>query len=101
VISTDAEQHFTLFNQAAEKIFGYASGDVLGQQLEILIPEHFRAVHRRHFASFAESDQRNLMLSDHRLVFGRRRDGTEFPMAAQLSKLNWATSKYSPFCAAM
>jgi PAS domain S-box-containing protein len=93
VISTDSQQHITLFNQAAEKIFGYKAGEMLGQQLEILIPEHFRAVHRRHFASFADSDQRNLMLSDHRLVFGRRRDGTEFPMAAQLSKLELGGEK--------
>ena len=93
VISTDSQQRITLFNQAAEKIFGYKADEMLGQQLEILIPEHFRAVHHRHFASFAESDQRNLMLSDHRLVFGRRRDGTEFPMAAQLSKLELGGEK--------
>ncbi|HET9837986.1 MAG TPA: PAS domain S-box protein [Candidatus Angelobacter sp.] len=93
VISTDSDQRITLFNQAAEKIFGYKAGEMLGQQLEILVPEHFRAVHRRHFISFAESGQRNLMLSDHRLVFGRRRDGTEFPMAAQLSKLELGGEK--------
>jgi PAS domain S-box-containing protein len=87
VISIDEQQNITLFNQAAEKIFGYKASEMLGQQLEILIPEHFRKVHRHHFASFADSDQRNLMLSDQRLVFGRRRNGTEFPMAAQLSKL--------------
>ena len=87
VISTSEDQHITLFNQSAEKIFGYRADDVLGQPLDILIPEHFRKTHRQHFLSFAQSPEKSLLLSAHRLVFGRRKDDSEFPMAAALSKL--------------
>lgn len=88
VISTSEDQRITLFNQSAEKIFGYTADEVLGQPLDILIPEHFRKTHRGHFLSFAESPEKSLLLSAHRLVFGRRKEGSEFPMAAALSKLD-------------
>jgi len=102
VISTDEDQRITLFNQSAEKVFGYTAAEVLGQPLDILIPEHFRKTHRQHFLSFAQSPEKSLLLSAHRLVFGRRKDGSEFPMAAALSKLDLAGEKiFTALCTDM
>jgi PAS domain-containing protein len=53
VISIDAAQRITLFNRAAESMFGYASAEVLGRPLELLIPQRFRKVHDEHVARFA------------------------------------------------
>ncbi len=54
VITTDDRQRIQLFNAAAEQMFGYAAAEVLGQQLDLLIPERFRGAHReRHLPGFA------------------------------------------------
>jgi PAS domain S-box-containing protein len=55
IISVDAAQRISLFNQGAEKIFGYPRWEVLGQPLEILIPRRFARAHHSHVASFASS----------------------------------------------
>src|SRR4029453_12526337 len=48
IISVDAEQRITLFNEGAEKIYGYSEAEAIGASLDMLIPERFRAVHRQH-----------------------------------------------------
>jgi PAS domain S-box-containing protein len=90
VISMDAGHRITLFNRAAESIFGYTAREALGQPMELLIPERFRAVHHEHVARFAHSDKSSLLMSDRRRVLGLRKDGSEFHMAASISKLNIA-----------
>jgi PAS domain S-box-containing protein len=90
VISMDANQRITLFNRAAEEMFGFSPGEILGQPLGLLIPERFRKIHDEHVARFARSDKNNLLMSDRRRVFGLRKDGSEFHMAASISRLNIA-----------
>ena len=50
IISIDENQRITLFNEGAEKIFGYSKAEAIGASLHILIPERFRAIHREHVA---------------------------------------------------
>jgi PAS domain S-box-containing protein len=90
VISMDANQRITLFNRAAEEMFGFSPEEILGQPLGRLIPERFRKIHDEHVARFARSDKNNLLMSDRRRVFGLRKDGSEFHMAASISRLNIA-----------
>jgi PAS domain S-box-containing protein len=90
VISMDAGQRITLFNRAAESMFGYTPAEVLGRPLELLIPQRFRKVHHEHVAHFSHSDKNNLLMSDRRRVLGLRKDSSEFHMAASISKLNVA-----------
>ncbi len=45
IISIDESQHITLFNRGAERIFGHAAADIIGQPLDLLIPERFVAHH--------------------------------------------------------
>jgi PAS domain S-box-containing protein len=51
IISLNETQQIQLFNQGAEKVFGYTAGEVLGQQIDMLLPERFRQVHRQHVRS--------------------------------------------------
>jgi PAS domain S-box-containing protein len=90
VISIDANHRITLFNRAAETMFGYRASEITGNPLEALIPERFRKIHREHVAEFARSDKTSLLMSDRRRVLGLRKDGSEFHMAASVSKLNIA-----------
>jgi PAS domain S-box-containing protein len=87
VISTDDQQRITIFNHAAETMFKYQAAEALGQSLDILIPPAFREMHRQHFAHFAQSDRKNLLMSARAPVIGLRKDGTEFPIGASISKL--------------
>jgi len=88
VISADADLRITLFNQSAEKIFGYSAQEVLGQSMNLLIPERLRAIHDQHVTGFAESAKQSLLMSTRRRVLGLRKDGTEFPMNASVSRLD-------------
>jgi PAS domain S-box-containing protein len=88
VISADVDQRITLYNQAAEKTFGYTAQEAMGQPINMLIPERFRAMHAKHVTQFAESAKQSLLMSARRQVFGLRKDGSEFPMAASVSRLD-------------
>lgn len=88
VISADADLRITLFNHSAEKIFGYSAQETMGQSMNILIPERLRAIHDAHVTGFAASAKQSLLMSTRRRVLGLRKDGTEFPMMASVSRLD-------------
>ena len=78
-----------MFNQGAAQIFGYPGHEAFGQPLDILIPHRVVEMHQRHtrdFAATAEEAQPRAM-GQHREVFGRRKDGSEFPAEATIIKL--------------
>jgi two-component system cell cycle sensor histidine kinase/response regulator CckA len=87
VISVDESQSIRLFNQGAEKIFGYAAQEVLGQSLNLLIPARFVQAHRQHVHDFSGASERSRRMGERREVYGRRKDGSEFPAEASISKL--------------
>src|SRR5262249_28527980 len=55
ILSADARGRLVLFNQGAEKIFGYAAAEVLGRSLNLLLPARYAADHDRHMAAFARA----------------------------------------------
>ena len=55
IISIDERQQIQLFNQGAEKIFGYQASEIIGKPLDILLPEVFRLVHRHHIDNFGKA----------------------------------------------
>ncbi|HSF75953.1 MAG TPA: PAS domain S-box protein, partial [Microcoleus sp.] len=87
IISVDRTQQITLFNQGAEKIFGYKTEEVLGQPLSLLLPEQFRNAHQQHIQQFAQSSGRARRMAERGEIFGRRQDGTQFPAEASISRL--------------
>jgi len=88
IIAVDASQQITLFNQGAEKIFGYTASEVLGQALDILLPASAVAAHRQHVKGFAQSSGEARRMGDRRPILGRRKDGSEFPAEASISRLD-------------
>ena len=87
IISIDSRQCITLFNHGAEKVFGYVEDDVIGKPLDLLIPYRFADAHRKHIEEFAQSPDVARPMGQRREVFGRRKDGHEFPAEASISKL--------------
>ena len=87
IITVDEQQRITLFNKGAEKIFGYTATEVLGQSLDLLLPQNARKSHQHHVKEFGHSGDQSRKMGDRRAIFGRRRDGSEFPAEASISQL--------------
>ncbi|MFM2062895.1 MAG: hypothetical protein RLZZ507_2565 [Cyanobacteriota bacterium] len=88
IISIDGSQIITLFNQGAEKIFGYSAQEVLGEKLDLLLPMRFAEQHRHHVSDFGKTSSPARRMGERREIYGRRKDGTEFPSEASISKLD-------------
>jgi PAS domain S-box-containing protein len=75
-----------LVNTETERMFGYQRDELLGQDIEILIPWHFRDRHARHQANYFAQPKARRMGPALELA-GRRKDGTEFAAEISLSPL--------------
>ena len=87
IIVANINRTITLFNQGAVRLFGYDADGVLGHSLDLLLPERFREEHSRHIEAFTHSPETARRMAQRRDVFGLKRDGTEFPAEASISKL--------------
>ena len=88
VVAVDEQQRIRLFNKGAETLFGYQADEVMGAPLDLLLPSRFQTSHRGEINKFGEAQiVRTKRMGGPREVFGRRRDGSEFPVEASISKL--------------
>ncbi len=87
IVAIDREQRISLFNQGAVDTFGYGAEEILGQHLNALIPERFRPGHKSHVHDFVDSQETSKLLSQRSEIAGLRKDGSEFPAEASISKL--------------
>jgi PAS domain S-box-containing protein len=88
IISTDEAQRIVLFNRAAEKMFGLTADQIVGLPLGRLIPEGGQIAHRRKFREFAETAETSRRMGRPGRVYGRRADGSSFPVEASISKVD-------------
>jgi PAS domain S-box-containing protein len=79
IITIDEDGMIVLANAAAESIFGHALPEIIGKDLEILMPEYLRHVHRAGFARYKQSGKRHLSWAGIELP-GLRKDGSEVPL---------------------
>jgi protein-histidine pros-kinase len=80
------ERTINAVNTQAEAIFGYTRDELMGQPLEMLVPERFRKGHVAHRIRFA-AERKKRPMGAGLALFGLKRDGTEFPVDIQLSSL--------------
>jgi PAS domain S-box-containing protein len=86
IVVATSEGRIVVVNIQAEKIFGYRREELLGQAVELLVPERFRGQHPGHRQAFASQGKVRPMGIGLEL-YGRRRDGAEFPVEISLSPL--------------
>lgn len=87
IVISDADGRIVLLNAEAEKLFGYRRDDLIGGPLDVLMPERFRARHAEHVRAYLARPTTRRM-GDGANLFGRRRDGSEFPIETNLSLLS-------------
>ena len=88
IITIDEQQHILFFNQGAESTFGWRADEVTGQPLSILLPDRLHEVHARHVARFGAGSEVARRMGQRQEILGRRRDGSEFPAEASISRLD-------------
>jgi PAS domain S-box-containing protein len=87
IVVVGVDGRIETFNREGERCFGYGRDEVLGQPLEILVPERLRAQHAGHRIKFFADrlSAEPVRMGQGSVLYGQRRDGSEFPVEINLS----------------
>jgi hypothetical protein len=87
IVAVDRNGIIVQVNSQAQELFGYNRGEMIGQKVEMLVPESFRRQHHNHRSQFAHTPKMRRMGANLDLS-GRRRNGSEFPVEISLSPVS-------------
>lgn len=79
MVVIDESGTITSFSAAAERLFGFSTGEVIGRNVKILMPEPDRGAHDGYMERYLETGERRI-IGYGRVVTGQKKDGTHFPM---------------------
>ena len=86
ILLSDARGRILAVSAGAEAMFGYRNAEIVGDHVERLMPERFRANHARYVAEFGAARATSLRMHERAEILGLHRDGREFPAEASLAK---------------
>jgi two-component system sensor kinase FixL len=86
IIVIDAKGSIEFFNPGAERLFGYAAADVIGKNVNLLMPEPFHGEHDGYLRRYLETG-RAAIIGTGREVIGKRNDGSTFPLHLSVGQL--------------
>src|SRR5712675_2727004 len=87
MVCVNGDGRIALVNAQAERLFGYGRDELVGQPVEMLVPDGVRAVHPGHRAGYVADPKLRPMGAGMELA-GRRRDGSTFPAEISLSAID-------------
>ncbi len=86
LITIDRQGHIKTFNQAAELVFGYSAKEVIGEKVNILMPEPHSIEHDKYMNRYINTGRKHIIGTD-REVMARRKDGSQFPIELAVSEM--------------
>jgi protein-histidine pros-kinase len=87
VVAVDRDGIIVQLNSQTQELFGYNRDELIGQNVEILVPETYRSQHHQHRENFAQTPKTRRMGAGLDL-YGRRQNGSEFPVEISLSPVS-------------
>ncbi len=93
IVGVNDRMDIVLYNHAAERMFGWSAGEVLGRPLDVLLPERYRGGHGQLMRRFGATGTTSRRMGDNTVLHALRKDGTEFPIEASISQLQTPEGK--------
>jgi len=90
IVAVDRDGTIVQVNSQAQELFAYDREELIGQKVEMLVPDSYRGQHHHHRQNFAQTPKTRRMGADLDL-YGRRRNGSEFPVEISLSPVSTET----------
>jgi PAS domain S-box-containing protein len=87
IITIDRRGIIEMVNPAAERMFGYANGELIGQNVTILMPPPYRDEHDGYIAKYLKTGIKKI-IGIGREIVGKRKDGTIFPVDLAVSEID-------------
>lgn len=87
IITVNPDLQVSYANQSAERLFGYGSGELVGQNLNELLPDRFRTGHADQIARFAAESRPARLMGERAEIRGLARSGEEIPLEAAITKV--------------
>jgi two-component system sensor kinase FixL len=81
------------FSSAAERLFGYSAGEVLGKNIKILMPAPYRDNHDAYLGRYLRTGEKRI-IGIGRVVIGERKDGSTFPMELAVGEMISGATRY-------
>jgi PAS domain S-box-containing protein len=93
IVTIDSRGRIETVNPAAELMFGYAAGELVGRNIRMLMPEPYRSQHDTYLAKYLATGRRQI-IGIGREVAGLRKDGTTFPMHLSVGEFKAGEARY-------
>jgi len=86
IISIDPKGRISLFSQSAERLFGYQIDEVIGKNINMLMPNPYKDAHDGYLKNYADTKQKKI-IGIGREVIGLKKDGSTFPLHLRVSEI--------------
>jgi two-component system, LuxR family, sensor kinase FixL len=93
MIVIDERGFIQSFSSAAERLFGYAPGEVLGTNIKRLMPSPYREAHDAYIGRYLQTGERRI-IGIGRVVVGERKDGSTFPMELAVGEMRSSNQRF-------